>query len=497
MKKKILIGSIIAVALIVLASFSSVVAIEIKNNSKLGKERNIIYVDDDNTQGPWDGTMEHPYQYIMDAIEVVDDWDTIFVFNGWYNENIDLVFHERTRFYLFGENKELTTINGFIDLAWSGITLHLNGFTIMGDLLYDWAGDNCVIENNVLIQGGIYIRDCDSSIICNNTIYSKPLVLQETKHNIIKNNTFFSGGIQIIRSFLDSDEWNSHVIENNTINGKPIHFLKRITDAVVPEDTGQLILTNCHNMTIRNLDISNVETGIQLFQSTDNRIIDCSIHDSNSEGHPLHTPIGIHFYHESHNNIVENTEIKNYDVGIYCEGSGENDILNCLISGSYVGISVVAWDTTIHHNKIINCSYIGIGVWNSRDITLSNNNISGNSEGISIDESIRTIIDKNLIMANEFGITISLCFFTTVKRNNFIQNQEDAHFYFAITRWSRNYWNHPRFLPKIINGIVFSTCWLMYIFLSMFYPNIPEPPLGYERPGINMDLVPAKIPFKI
>ncbi len=24
-----------------------------------------IYVDDDNTEGPWDGTQEHPYQHIQ------------------------------------------------------------------------------------------------------------------------------------------------------------------------------------------------------------------------------------------------------------------------------------------------------------------------------------------------------------------------------------------------------------------------------------------------
>ena len=27
-----------------------------------------IYVDDDNTAGPWDGTLEHPYQHIQDGV---------------------------------------------------------------------------------------------------------------------------------------------------------------------------------------------------------------------------------------------------------------------------------------------------------------------------------------------------------------------------------------------------------------------------------------------
>ena len=30
----------------------------------------IIYVDDDNTTGPWDGTEDHPFQFIQDGIDV-------------------------------------------------------------------------------------------------------------------------------------------------------------------------------------------------------------------------------------------------------------------------------------------------------------------------------------------------------------------------------------------------------------------------------------------
>ena len=31
--------------------------------------RNTVYVDDDNTEGPWDGSPENPYQYIHDGFE--------------------------------------------------------------------------------------------------------------------------------------------------------------------------------------------------------------------------------------------------------------------------------------------------------------------------------------------------------------------------------------------------------------------------------------------
>jgi len=66
-----------------------------------------IYVDDDNTEGPWDGTIDHPYRYIQDAINVSSS-NTVYVFNGTYYENIIV----NRSIKLIGENKETTIIDG-------------------------------------------------------------------------------------------------------------------------------------------------------------------------------------------------------------------------------------------------------------------------------------------------------------------------------------------------------------------------------------------------
>jgi len=78
------------------------------SNSVQTTNKDTIYVDDDNTDGPWYGTLEYPYQHIGDAIENAAEGDTIYVFNGTYYENI-LV--DKT-LLITGENKNTTIIDG-------------------------------------------------------------------------------------------------------------------------------------------------------------------------------------------------------------------------------------------------------------------------------------------------------------------------------------------------------------------------------------------------
>jgi len=69
-------------------------------------EQTIIYVDDSNILGPWNGTIDHPFQRIQDGINVSSDNDIIYIFDGIYNESL-LIY---TSITLYGE--KTTIING-------------------------------------------------------------------------------------------------------------------------------------------------------------------------------------------------------------------------------------------------------------------------------------------------------------------------------------------------------------------------------------------------
>ncbi len=68
---------------------------------------NIIYVDDDNIEGPWDGSFSYPYLTIKEGLKAAKNLTTIFVFNGNYTE-VGLDINKRVR--LVGEDRNRTII---------------------------------------------------------------------------------------------------------------------------------------------------------------------------------------------------------------------------------------------------------------------------------------------------------------------------------------------------------------------------------------------------
>ncbi len=54
----------------------------------VSREKTTIYVNGDNIQGPWDGSIEHPFRYIQDGINASSDYDLIYIHTGTYNESL-------------------------------------------------------------------------------------------------------------------------------------------------------------------------------------------------------------------------------------------------------------------------------------------------------------------------------------------------------------------------------------------------------------------------
>ncbi len=188
-----------------------------------------IYVDDDNIEGPWDGTDEHPFRYIQDALDVSKNGSMIFVRNGVYYEHITIVRSVK----LIGESIESTIIDGqntggvieiqngrdiFIqnfsiqngydetDGRFFGISVKSTEFLVVTDtrimnnedgIVIGEQSKNCMILSSFILNNDVGIDICTSSsnLIYANTISNNNVnvIVYQSENNLITNNNILDG----------------------------------------------------------------------------------------------------------------------------------------------------------------------------------------------------------------------------------------------------------------------------------------------------------------
>ena len=139
-----------------------------------------IYVDDDNTQGPWDGSQEHPYQHIQDGIDNASDGDTVLVYSGTYYENV-VVDKAVT---LISENRDTTIIDG--ERIGDVINITAYCVTIMGFTVRN-GGENWYWYGGAGIK--VYHADHIEISNCNASSNTNGIFLYSSSNNAITNNT--------------------------------------------------------------------------------------------------------------------------------------------------------------------------------------------------------------------------------------------------------------------------------------------------------------------
>jgi len=273
--------------------------------SKYTIDNKTIFVDDDNVNGPFIGTIDYPFQSIEEAINYADDSDIIFVLSGIYHENLILI----KKISLIGENKYNTIIDGNFqgdvikiyndDIEISGFTIKNSGY----DFVNYFAGiriysNNANINKNIIINNfdGIQISYSYKSIISDNYI------VNNIKDGIIVHNC---GSLELISNFIDS-------------NGRDGFFISKSSDGMIYDN----IIVNQNNSGIeliesQNFDISNNiltgnhQYGIFLnYRSLDNRITSNNIIDNNR---------GLYLFESDNNYINYNNFINNKNGNAYLE----------------------------------------------------------------------------------------------------------------------------------------------------------------------------------
>jgi parallel beta-helix repeat protein len=388
-------------------------------------EASIIYV---GGSGPGN------HSSIQDGIDAANPGDTVFVYNGTYRENIII----NKTINLIGEDKNKTIIDGIgnrdivrIKADW----VNVSGFKL-NDADPDYEGFDISSDNNN-ISGNILSLGSWADI----NIFGR--------NNTLIGNTMARNGIYI--QGIEMEYLNSHTIPtSNTVDGKPIYYLKNLIGYTVPAGAGQVILVNCTQVTVTEQEIDDTAVAIQILNSSNNHIM---------ENDFKRNTYGIELWN-SHGNEVSNNSLYYNKAGISISDSNENNITNNMINRG--GMSLGGANNNNIINNIINDDYdsfyisystgnyingnsihsdfqtaLTIGV-NATDNIISQNHIYDNEEGVYV-WSGGNVFSQNNFSNNEYGIWILWCNATTFDGNTFNNNE---HGFFFIDSYFNNITNN-------------------------------------------------------
>jgi len=265
-------------------------------------------------------------------------------------------------------------------------------------------------SKNNNIYGNI-IQDCGF-----NGIY-----LLYSKNNILKDNDMKNCGLLVFGASLS--EYINDVDTSNIVNGKILYHLINKNGIVVPNDAGEVILINCNNVNVTNLDLSDGTIGVELAYS-------------------------------NHNTISKNTLNNNNFAGIYLESSDENTIKTNTIENNGYGVTLQLADSNNIKNNEISSSNYGCYIYLSNSNNFLANNILYCTYGLNFNyPSKSNNIHHNNLLANGYNAwdeNEKTNVWDNGKKGNYWADYEEK-YPNAKKLWLKGIWSKPYDIPYVDN----------------------------------------------
>jgi parallel beta-helix repeat protein len=351
-----------------------------------------------NVQKTWtvDDDSQADFHTIQEAIDAASTGDTIYVHSGTYIEN--LVVHKPLS--LTGENAAYTTIlakNTGKTIYVTASRVTISGFTIQGQgtslpfnigicfttstsygnitgnilighsYAVSLAGTTHNVDSNYITRNGasgIYLNGTSNNLITRNTVTDNTMtgifIAYPSSHNTFRNNNMTGSKMNLHIIGYDVLSFVNDLDTSNTANGKPIYYLINKTNLTVPSDAGMVVLVNCTNITVQDLQISSNGEGILLAHTNNSTIQRNNITNCGN---------GIRVQYSS-NNQLNGNHINNCDGGIALMNATSNTASgNTITASSMSGIWVfLSSNNKFHHNKLTNKIQVQIDdlqIWNN------------------------------------------------------------------------------------------------------------------------------------
>ncbi len=189
------------------------------------------------------------------------------------------------------------------------------------------GGSGIVVSNNLCVDnrlGGIVLGSgSGSSSLTGNALVRNGIVFGDATAGVV-------GGWSIDTS--------------NTVNGRPVQYLKGLVTGTVAFGAGQVILVNCTNVHVQDQTLNNATIGLQLFASTHLSVINNTCSYNN---------VGIFVRAVSNSTFTENAIYDNLGYGIDMQGSyntiwnnsfARNNGAGLVYSPSHVQVLDYSWN---------------------------------------------------------------------------------------------------------------------------------------------------------
>lgn len=352
-----------------------------KDTSTLPK--NIIYVDDSNTQGPWNGSSDYPYQTINDGILHAADGDAIYVFNGLYSETVII----NKTISIRGQEQESTIIDGYNNGSVITVTredVYIRRFTIRNSGGYQGDAGIAVQANTTTItectiyraRAGICVQNQSETTISNSRFHTNGfgIVSSSSVFVSISQCTFYHNGagvylsdttcVTIAHSYADTNgigflcERSSHIDISESA--------ARDND----DNEGGMFFVDCQYINIINSYIVHNGVGVNLINSSACYIDSCNF--------SLNTHFSCKLKKSSSSILLTNCVFtENLRYGLYAEDSGftiswsnlyRNENFGLYAKSSAIDASYNWWGakTGPAHNGLVRADR---GTWNPREIS--------------------------------------------------------------------------------------------------------------------------------
>jgi len=331
---------------------------------------NIIYVDDSNTSGIENGSLQYPFNTVAEGIDAANIGDTVYIFTGVYDETPGYDLYLKDGLVITGEDSSSVIINtGFRnpDVTMVHYTEVFNVKFTEFSVATGYGTATIVVKQCRFQIAGFSSGGGYTFIVENCTIDEGIVNVSGECYMYIRNNTIINGRIDERGGSPPGIE--AHIIENNIISNDGME-----------EPWEAVIRAASQSITILNNEIvcEGKGSGIYVISGAPTNIIGNSITLNN--GVPLEQTFGIET--SSGEGVVTDNYIKGGWVG-YHSSSGANLFENNTITQAHTGF-ISNGAEEVKNNTITNCSGDGMVLRGLRG-PISNNIIKDNdSAGIRL-----------------------------------------------------------------------------------------------------------------